>query len=329
MPSAKKYFNLIAIIIALFICADTLYSYPLSKDLLRVPVGRVYDRIVEVIKDKEIRFAKEIDAKAVSAANNVAWRDNWALQVTPSTVSSRIERDSRSCIISEMPDNSVDGVLWVARINTRGNPTALDPKVLWDRLTQSSPEAGSDTLICYAIGVTPEGSGKKGGGVSAKLIIEAREVAARDGLKFVYTLSPALRFEEFKTQYGEILKEKGIPEELWIYAYLVSIKDEGPFSYLEYIKEHGYIPINEYIKTAGKRLYCPTEGFHIIGNGAKIGAVLKNARPDCEYNVMYLYVNSESGLAGIREKIMEILQRYNETNSLVFHSRIISAEISL
>lgn len=323
-----KKINKIIIIVLIFM----LIRVTLVQDFayaLRVPLGKeggVLERqretmreinrlFEEVVEDSEIRFATEKDARAVSRANNAAWKGNEALQVTTETASSRIGRDSHSCIISEMPGEGVVGVLWVARINTEGN---LDPEVLWNRLTQGSPEPGSDTLICYAVGVIPEVSGKKvGGSVSTRLITEAKEVAAREGLQFVYTLSPTFRFEEFKNQYGKILEEALIPEKLWIYAYLISIKDGGPFPYLEYIKEHGYVSIRDYIKTTGNKLYCPTEGFHIIGNSAEIGIVLKGARPDCEYSIMYLYVDSEGGSAGIEKKIMEILQSYSGTNSFV------------
>jgi len=322
MLKFKKGFSLIVAIIisVLFLCADSLYSHPLSKDFIRVPVGRVYDRIVEVIKDKEIRFATEEDAEAVSKANNIAWKGNSELQVIPDIASYRIKKDKYSCIISDMPAKGVTGVLWTARINTQGKPTALDPAVLWNRLTKDSPESKPDTLICYAIGVKPEFRGKKGGDVFARLISEAKEIAAIEKLRFVYTLSPTPRFEEFKAQYGTVLKGKGIPEELWIYAYLISVEGGGPFPYLDHLKDRGeYISISDYIKSAGTRirLYCPTEGFHVGGNGAKIGAVLKNARPDCEYSIMYLYVNPESysDYAGIKEKIMEILQLYIKTTS--------------
>lgn len=307
---------LVFIFIGLFLWQNIAFCSSGRKLSLRVPSQIDYNRIEEILKYEEIRFAVKKDAQAVSKANNMAWKGNKALQVTREIVASGIERDSQSYIIYDTPEEGVTGVLRTARIKTRGNLAILNPKALWNRLVQGSPEKDSDTLICYAIGVIPGARGEKGGSVAIKLIMKAREVASRYRLKFVLTLSPTPRFEEFKARYGKILKKKLIPEELWIYAYLVSVEHGGPFPYLDIVKEYGYISIQEYIRITGKRLYCPTEGFHVIGCGAEIGSVLKNSRPDCEYGVIYFSANPEVHSMGIEKEILEILQRYREATGL-------------
>ncbi len=202
---------------------------------LRVPVGIDPNRsshALEIARGNssngfQIRFAGIGEAKRVSDANNRAWDDNTKLYVTPDEVRRRIKRDPRSCVVYESSEKGILSVLWLGRIHTGGYLDSIEPGGLWDRVTSRPLENRLDTIICYSVGVVPEARGKNGNNISGKLIAEAKNIALREEIKYVSTLSPTPKFDQFVSEYGNWLRQRDVPESLWPYAYLICTKAKG------------------------------------------------------------------------------------------------------